>query len=230
MKLKLRRITSRVQISRLILIPNNVLLKKLYIGIDNKRYYSTNNSYPQLELTPVPILIIKDLDNKDIVKSYKDILKNKGGIYSFINSVNGKQYIGSAKDFYIRLYEHLDNRKSNIALQNAITKYGLDKFNFCAYEYFTFKSKVMSNKALTDLETNYIKKFKFDTLYNFKVIATSMLGYKHTEEARLKMVEFLKDKENHPMFGKKHTKEALSLISKPGELNPMFGKKHSDKI
>lgn len=78
-------------------------------------------------------------------------MKNKGGIYSFINSVNGKQYIGSAKDFYIRLYEDLDNRKSNIALQNAITKYGLDKFNFCVYEYFTFKSKVMSNKALTDL-------------------------------------------------------------------------------
>jgi hypothetical protein len=27
------------------------------------------------------------------------------------------------------------------------------------------------------------------------------------------------------MFGKKHTKEVLALISKPGELNPMFGKK-----
>jgi hypothetical protein len=24
------------------------------------------------------------------------------------------------------------------------TKYGLDKFNFCVYEYFTFKSKVRS--------------------------------------------------------------------------------------
>ena len=30
------------------------------------------------------------------------------------------------------------------------------------------------------------------------------------------------------MFGKSHTKEALGLISKPGELNPMFGKKHSE--
>lgn len=48
-----------------------------------------------------------------------------------------------------------------------------------------------------------------------------MLGYKHTEEARRKMVEFFKNKNNHPMFGKKHTKEALALISKPGELNPM---------
>src|SRR6266850_2469896 len=71
------------------------------------------------------------------------------------------------KDFYIRLFEHLDNKKSNIALQNAIVKYGLAKFNFCIYDYFTFKGKIMSNKALTDLETSYISKFKFDTLYNF---------------------------------------------------------------
>lgn len=78
-------------------------------------------------------------------------MNNKGGIYSFINFVNGKQYIGSAKDLYIRLFEHLDNKKSNIALKNAIVKYGLAKFNFCSYEYFTFKSKVISNKVLTDL-------------------------------------------------------------------------------
>ncbi|GAA5114496.1 hypothetical protein GCM10023339_20280 [Alloalcanivorax gelatiniphagus] len=77
---------------------------------------------------------------------------------------------------------------------------------------------------MTDLETKYISKFKFDTLYNLKVTATSSLGYKHTEEARLKLVEHYKDKSHHPMLGQTHTKEALSLISKPGELNPMFGK------
>jgi len=42
------------------------------------------------------------------------------------------------------------------------------------------------------------------------------------------MVDYYKDKNNHPMFGKTHTLEALALISKPGELNPMFGKKHSE--
>lgn len=176
----------------------------------------------------MPIFTINNI-SKDSIKSYKDRLKNKAGIYSIVNTINGKQYIGSAKDLYLRLNEHLDNRKSNIALQKAIEKYGLDKFNFCIYEYFTYKSKVISYKALTDLETDYIKKFKFDTLYNFKAIATTMLGYKHTEEARIKMIEFFKDKKNHPMFGKKHTKEVLALISKPaGELNPMFGK-HSEE-
>jgi len=69
-----------------------------------------------------------------------------------------------------------------------------------------------------------------------------MLGYKHTDEAKLKMLRRYEDKNSrrenkfsldgfafasHPMLGKTHTLEALSLISKPGALNPMFGKKHS---
>jgi group I intron endonuclease len=56
-----------------------------------------------------------------------------------------------------------------------------------------------------------------------------MLGYKHTNEAKQKMVERLKDITNHPMYGKTHSEEILKLISKPGELNPMYGKQHSDE-
>ncbi len=41
--------------------------------------------------------------------------------------------IGSAKYLYLRLNEHLSNKKSNSALQDAFNKYGLDKFNFCIY-------------------------------------------------------------------------------------------------
>lgn len=165
--------------------------------------------------------------DKDNVDSYREILKNKGGVYSFINIVNGKQYIGSAKDFYIRLSEHLNNKKSNVSLQKAFNKYGLDKFNWVIYEYFSYETKILSNESLTKLETSYIKAFDFSTLYNMKREASSMLGYKHTDEAIQKMIERYKDKTNHPMFGKSHSEEVLKLISKPGELNPMFGKKHS---
>lgn len=142
--------------------------------------------------------------------------------------INGKQYIGSAKDFYIRLNEHLNNKKSNTSLQSAFNKHVLNKFNWVIYEYFTYESKIISNKTLTQLETNYIKSFDFTTLYNFKNEATSMLGYKHTDEAIKNMIERYKDKNNHPMYGKKHSEETLKLISKPGELNPMYGKKHSE--
>jgi len=67
------------------------------------------------------------------------------------------------------------------------------------------ESKIISNEALTNLETSYIKTFDFSTLYNFKKDATSSLGYQHTEEAKAKMVEYYKDKTNHPMYGKTPT-------------------------
>ena len=140
----------------------------------NSRCYSTSKSDSQSsDLPPVPILTVNNLNNKDCIKSFRILLKDKGGIYSFINMVNGNQYIGSAKDLYLRLNEHLENNKSNVALQKAFAKYGLDQFKFCIFEYFTYESKIISHKALTDLETSYINRFNFDNLYNFKATATS---------------------------------------------------------
>ena len=86
----------------------------------------------------------------------------------------------------------------------------------------------MSHKSLTDLETSYLERFHIDTLYNYTTSALSITGYKHTDEAKSKMIKRYENKENHPMYGKSHTEEALALISKPGELNPMFGRKHSE--
>nr|UPX01258.1 GIY-YIG endonuclease [Fusarium aethiopicum] len=206
-----------------------------------KRFYSDASS-PSINIptvNPTPVLVIRTLHDKGYVDSYKEILKNKGGIYSFINTVNGKQYIGSAKDFYIRLNEHLNNKKSNLracwvrrTIQKAFDKYGLDKFNWIIYEYFSYETKILSNESLTELgasPTSYIKALDFSTLYNMKREASSMLGYKHTDEAIQKMIERYKDKTNHPMFGKSHSQKVLELISKPGELNPMFGRIHSDE-
>lgn len=154
----------------------NTISRLKVCTVASYRYYSTSKSDSQSsDLPPVPILTINNLDNKDCIKSSRILLKDKGGIYSFINTVNGNQYIGSAKDFYLRLNEHLENKKSNIALQKAFTKYGLDQFKFCIYEYFTYESKIISHKALTDLETSYINRFNFDNLYNFKAIATSSI-------------------------------------------------------
>jgi len=163
------------------------------------------------------------------VLSKRKILSKKAGIYCFINIINKKQYIGSAKDLYLRLNEHLSNKKSNSALQASILKYGLNNFNFCVYEYFTYENKLISNKLLTDLETTYIKKFSLNQLYNFMHSATSLAGYKHTELARKKMSDRYLNKENHPFFGKHHDNNAKLLISKPGSLNPMFGKTHTEQ-
>jgi group I intron endonuclease len=213
----------------------NILYSNIYTYNSNVRYYSTTSNI-NLESDIIPILTLGNLNDDDYIKSYQKLLKNKGGIYSFVNTLNNKKYIGSAKDLYIRFIEHINNKKSNAALQKAFNKYGLDKFNFCVYEYFTYISKVISHKSLTDLETSYIKKFNLDTLYNYTNIATSLSGYKHSNEAKSKMIKRYENKKSHPMFGKTHTKEALDLISKSkyGKLNPMFGRKHNkstkDKI
>lgn len=75
----------------------------------------------------------------------------------------------------------------------------------------------------------YIRKCKFNDLYNFLENASSSQGYKHTDEARQKMVKRLEDKNNHPFWGKHHYDKTKSLISKPGVLNPIFGKTHSEE-
>ena len=62
------------------------------------RYYSTSNSDLQSSDLPLPVLTLNNLKDKDSIKSYRILLKDKGGIYSFINTVNGNQYIV----FYIK--------------------------------------------------------------------------------------------------------------------------------
>lgn len=90
---------------------------------------------------PIPILTLNNLQDKNNILCKRNILYSKGGIYSFTNKINGKKYIGSAKDLYLRLNEHLCNRKSNPALQSARLKYGLENFMFCVFEYFTYENK-----------------------------------------------------------------------------------------
>lgn len=74
----------------------------------------------------------------------------------------------------------------------------------------------------------YIKKFNFSSLYNFLENASSSEGYKHTDDAKQKMVKRFQDKSNHPFWGKHHYDKTKSLI-KAGLLNLMFGKTHSEE-
>lgn len=61
------------------------------------RYYSTSNSdsggqAAVVDNLPLPVLTINNLIDKDCIKSFRELLSNKGGIYSFINIENGNQY------------------------------------------------------------------------------------------------------------------------------------------
>lgn len=74
--------------------------------------------------TARPNLTISNLQYKDNALFNRKLLSNKGSLYSFINKINRKQYIVSAKDLQLRLNEHLSKRKSNSDLQAAMLKYG----------------------------------------------------------------------------------------------------------
>lgn len=67
------------------------------------------------------------------------ILTGKCGIYLITNLVNGKRYIGSSKDLYKRLYQHIwhldKNEHENSYLQHSWLKYGKDFFEWGILEY-----------------------------------------------------------------------------------------------
>jgi len=81
------------------------------VNTTTKKSYSTssNSSLPNFTppsvARPTPIRVFNSLDDNNVVLSYRKALKS--GVYCFINTVNGKLYIGSVKDLYLRLIEHL---------------------------------------------------------------------------------------------------------------------------
>jgi group I intron endonuclease len=142
--------------------------------------------------------------------SYRKLLNQKSGVYAFINLINGKRYIGSGINLYRRFLVHIVGRSSNILLQRAFKKYGLNNFEFVIYAYSDYDLSL-----IIDLENKFISSFPFTMLYKLTPAAGSMFGYKHSAESIIKMEELFKDKNNHPMFGK-NSIEAKELISKPG--------------
>jgi group I intron endonuclease len=211
----------------------NNLSRKLNPSLPVSTYSLTCNSFTYFKKlihtskiinSSAVLLPLKTYTEFSRFEIYKSELNNIGGVYGFVNLIDGKQYIGSSFNLYERMTDHIKGVSSNIRLKRSIYKYGLENFHFLIYYYHTDPSV-----TLTDVETEVIKSFPFEDLYNFKKEASSSLGYKHTAEAIQKMKKRLADKTKHPMYGKKHTLDSLKAISKPGKLNPIFNKKHTSE-
>jgi group I intron endonuclease len=130
----------------------------------------------------------------------------KSGIYGFRCKITEDLYIGSAVNLEKRIKEHLKGRKSNILLQRALQKYGLINFEIIIYEIIELNNL----KDLYELEDSYLQKYK--PSYNFNLSALSRLGYKHSEETKLKISEAIKNS-NNPMYGKTHNIETRKKMS-----------------
>lgn len=86
------------------------------------------------------------------------------GIYEIYCSKSGKRYIGSSKNIEKRWESHLRGLRSgkhhNYYLQKAYYRYGEDNF------VFNILKIVDNEKDLYMIEEQFIKKFKFNKLFN----------------------------------------------------------------
>ena len=147
----------------------------------------------------------------------------KSGIYSIINEVNGKFYIGSAVSIRKRWYNHRrglnKGTHENKHLRRAWKKYGEGAF------YFGVLEPVEDPTCLTDREQYWMDLLKPE--YNICPTAGSSLGVKRTEEQKQKMSGennhmFGRTGEKNPMFGR--TGEKCPAFGRTGEKHPMFGR------
>lgn len=135
---------------------------------------------------PHPILHVFNLQEA-LFNRY--IYANHSIIYIWLNSFNGKVYIGSAQQAHERTYEHLKfPGQSNVAFQRAIRKYGIGAF-MLIIAYDLGLAITVTKVALLAMEQVYLDCVPVPLKYNFATIAGSTAGTTHivTPETRAKI-------------------------------------------
>ena len=139
-------------------------------------------------------------------------------------------YIGSSMDLAKRIMDHLTNKHSNVYLQHAIKKHGLNNFSVYVLELLPTDTSLLSgdlNISLIEMEQKNLD--LFGDKYNINPLAgKTRLGSKHTE-ASLELMSTWR-KENPSFQGKTHSPEVLKQIRErmQGSNNPMYGKPVTD--
>jgi len=83
------------------------------------------------------IKIYKDpLNQRDLIREEN---KGKIGIYSWVNKINGKFYIGSGDPLYLRISDYYQKwyllLRSNLNIIKALTKYNMNNFILVILKY-----------------------------------------------------------------------------------------------
>jgi len=157
---------------------------------------------------------IEDRKNKEIFNDNN----HKAGIYVFTNKCNNKRYIGSAIDLNKRISRYYQNyylnneRNKNILIIKAIKKYGISNFFISILEYTN------NNRLnLIKREQCWIDKIKPE--YNILQKAYNSLGYKHSQEAKLKI--------SLKRLGKEMSLDTRNKISSSLKISKLVGHKHT---
>lgn len=139
------------------------------------------------------------------------------GIYKITNLVNGKIYIGSAKDIPNRWRVHKSDlslqKHGSITLQRSWNLHGEKAFKFEFIEHVANITKLVEREQhWLDL----LKPYDLNIGYNILKIAGSRLGSKHTEEFKAKRSALYKGR-----------KQSLDIVAKRVASNT--GKKRTEE-
>lgn len=139
-------------------------------------------------------------------KEISSYLKGKSGVYLWLHKTNGKYYVGSSVNLRYRFYDYFSKsyfgKSGNTIIANAISKYGLEVFEFVILE-FTEKEETLSREQF------FISTLKPE--YNILQIAGCTLGFKPTAETRIKL--------SKAALGRKHSLETKAKISESQKNN-----------
>ena len=95
------------------------------------------------------------------------------GIYTIINLINNKFYIGSSTEIEKRINTHFSNlnknKHPNIKLQNSYNKYGKNNFTYKILDIF----EDISKQNLLIKEQEWIDKYEPKDLFNLSLITNS---------------------------------------------------------
>lgn len=185
---------------------------KKNLMIKNNRIRSISTTADAAAATPsAPLVPVKVYENSDTQKL--ELLKESRGktaIYMWTNKLNGKRYIGSAKDLKRRLLNYFSvafiSNDLTMPIYRALLKYGYSNFSLTILE-------VCDLDVVLEREQHYISTLNPE--YNVCPTAGSTLGKLHTEESKLKISRTKKNigvGESNSMYGKVHTEEARKLM------------------
>jgi group I intron endonuclease len=134
----------------------------------------------------------------------------ESGIYKILNKIDGKFYIGSAKNFKTRWRNHQwylnNNQHSNMYLQRAWNKYRKENFIFEILEY------VQNLNELEQVEQKYLNTSDQNIIYNICKVAGTKLNVAMTQETKDKISNSLKG-HTAGMTGLDHSDETRWLMS-----------------
>ena len=153
------------------------------------------------------------------------------GIYVIVNKVNGKKYVGSAKDVYDRWknghLKLLRMGRHTRRFQPAYNKYGEKNFELIIMEIVIDENQLVPREQTW---LDWYKSYLPENGYNICKIAGSALGIIRSAKTRQRMS--LASKRNNYRKGKalsEETKRKMSLVRK-GKTSNRKGVKLSEEI